>query len=72
MDEVDAPKIQPGQTVRVTIDALPGKVFAARVKRIAPYVAAVEKQARTVDVDVDFVAPEAARGLLVATAPTPR
>ncbi|MBX3684952.1 MAG: efflux RND transporter periplasmic adaptor subunit [Rhodocyclaceae bacterium] len=65
MDEVDAPKIQPGQTVRVTIDALPGKVFAARVKRIAPYVAAVEKQARTVDVDVDFVAPEAARGLLV-------
>ena len=72
MDEVDAPKIQPGQTVRVTIDALPGKVFAARVKRIAPYVAAVEKQARTVDVDVDFVAPEAARVCWWATAPTPR
>lgn len=65
MDEVDAPKIRPGQAVRVTIDAMPGKVFPARVKRVAPYVAAVEKQARTVDVDVDFLPPEAAKGLLV-------
>ena len=65
MDEVDAPKIKSGQAVRVTIDALPGKIFPARVARVAPYVAAVEKQARTVDVDVDFVPPNAAKGLLV-------
>lgn len=51
MDEVDAPKIKVGQPVRVTLDALPGKVFSAKVRRVAPYVVAVEKQARTVDVE---------------------
>jgi HlyD family secretion protein len=65
MDEIDAPKIRAGQVARVTIDALPGKVFDARVKRVAPYISAVEKQARTVDVDVDFARPDEARGLLV-------
>ncbi|SIR35364.1 HlyD family secretion protein [Aromatoleum tolulyticum] len=65
MDEIDAPKIHPDQRTRVTLDALPGKVFEARVKRIAPYITAVEKQARTVEVDIDFVNPEEAKGLLV-------
>ena len=65
MDEVDAPKIAPGQPVRITLDALPGKVFAGRVRRVAPYVSAVEKQARTVDIEVDFADPTAAGGLLV-------
>ena len=65
MDEVDAPKIHAGQPVRITLDALPGQVFAGHVRRIAPYVLAVEKQARTVDVEVDFDRPEDARGLLV-------
>lgn len=65
MDEIDAPRIRPGLPVRITLDALPGKTFAGRVKRIAPYISAVEKQARTVDVDVDFVNPAEARGLLV-------
>lgn len=65
MDEVDAPRISPGQPVRITLDALPGKVFAGKVRRVAPYVAAVEKQARTVDVEVDFDDPAVARGLLV-------
>lgn len=51
MDEVDAPKIRTGQTARVTLDALPGKVLPAHVKRVAPYVVAVEKQARTVNVE---------------------
>ncbi|MGB7500782.1 MAG: efflux RND transporter periplasmic adaptor subunit, partial [Azonexus sp.] len=59
MDEVDAPKISVGQPVRVTLDALPGKVLPGKVRRVAPYVSAVEKQARTVDVEVDFVQPEA-------------
>jgi HlyD family secretion protein len=65
MDEIDAPRIRPGLPARVTLDALPGKIFEARVKRVAPYITAVEKQARTVDVDIDFVRPDEARGLLV-------
>lgn len=65
MDEVDAPRIHPGQDVRINIDALPGRHFAGRVRRVAPYVMAVEKQARTVDVEADFLHPEDARGLLV-------
>lgn len=61
MDEVDAPRLKPGQPARITLDALPGKVFAGHVRRIAPYVTEVEKQARTVDVEVDFdTPPEAA------------
>lgn len=65
MDEVDAPRIHPGQDVRIRIDALPQRHFAGRVRRVAPYVAAVEKQARTVDVEVDFADAAEARGLLV-------
>jgi len=65
MDEVDAPKITAGQTVRVTLDALPGKMLPGKVRRVAPYVSAVEKQARTVDIEVDFDQPEAAGKLLV-------
>ena len=65
MDEVDAPKIQVGQPVRITLDALPGRSFAGKVRRIAPYVTAVEKQARTVEIEVDFVDPQSAGRLLV-------
>ena len=65
MDEVDAPKITAGQTVRVTLDALPGKMLPGKVRRVAPYVFAVEKQARTVDIEVDFDQPESAGKLLV-------
>ncbi len=65
MDEVDAPKIQVGQPVRITLDALPNKSFPGKVKRVAPYVSAVEKQARTVDIEVDFDDPKAAGRLLV-------
>ncbi|WP_341743639.1 efflux RND transporter periplasmic adaptor subunit [Azonexus hydrophilus] len=65
MDEVDAPKIAVGQPVRITLDALPGKVLTGTVRRVAPYVSAVEKQARTVDIEVDFAKPDEAAGLLV-------
>jgi HlyD family secretion protein len=51
MDEVDAPKIQAGQPVRISFDALPKQAFPGKVKRVAPYVSAVEKQARTVDIE---------------------
>jgi len=39
---------------RITLDAYRGKHFVGKVRRIAPYVLAVEKQARTVEVEVDF------------------
>ena len=65
MDEVDAPKIQPGQPVRISLDALPGRSFPGKVRRIAPYVTAVEKQARTVQVEANFDDPKAAGRLLV-------
>lgn len=65
MDEVDAPKISVGQIARVTLDALPNKVLAGHVKRVAPYVVAVEKQARTVDVEVSLDNPEDIKNLLV-------
>lgn len=57
MDEVDAPKIVVGLPVRVSLDALPKQPLAGKVRRVAPYVLAVEKQARTVDVEVDFERP---------------
>lgn len=65
MDEIDAPKIKPGQPVRIRMDAYAKRDFAGKVKRVAPYVTAVEKQARTVDVEVDFAKPEEIGGLLV-------
>jgi HlyD family secretion protein len=55
MDEIDAPKVQVGMPARITLDAWPGKIFNGQVRRIAPYVVEVEKQARTVDVESDFV-----------------
>ena len=57
MDEVDAPRLKAGQPARITLDALPGQIFSGKVRRIAPYVTEVEKQARTVDVEVDFDTP---------------
>ncbi len=65
MDEIDAPKIIVGQPGRINIDAFPGQQFAGHVRRIAPYVLDREKQARTVDVEVEFDDPSQFRTLLV-------
>lgn len=65
MDEVDAPKIHIGQSARISLDALPGKVLPGHVKRVAPYIVAIEKQARTVDVEVSLDNMEANKELLV-------
>ena len=64
MDEVDAPKIKPGQIARITLDAVAGQSFPGKIRRIAPYVTEVEKQARTVDVEAEFDTPPR-QGLLV-------
>ncbi|SBT06474.1 Efflux transporter, RND family, MFP subunit [Candidatus Accumulibacter aalborgensis] len=65
MDEVDAPKISAGQSVRISLDALPRQSFPGKVRRVAPYVSAVEKQARTVDIEAIFDDPAAPGKLLV-------
>jgi len=41
-----------------------GKVFDSQVRRIAPYILEVEKQARTVDVEANFNCPEQCADLL--------
>lgn len=65
MDEIDAPRIQPGMPVRITLDAMPKQSFPGHVRRVAPYVVAVEKQARTVDIEATFDQPETVGKLLV-------
>lgn len=54
IDEVDAGRLKPGLPARISLDAFRGEHFAGRLDRIAPYVMEIEKQARTVDVDVLF------------------
>ncbi|MBI5658800.1 MAG: efflux RND transporter periplasmic adaptor subunit [Nitrosomonadales bacterium] len=57
IDEVDAAAVKVGQSSRITLDAIKGKPFPGKVKRIAPYVIDLEKQARTVEVEVEFAGP---------------
>ena len=64
IDEVDVPNIEPGMTARVSLDAFGDRRFAGKVRRIAPYVLDREKQARTVDVEVDFTLPTDIREML--------
>ena len=54
IDEVDAGQVREGMPVRITLDAFPNKPFEGRVRRVAAYVLDLEKQARTVAVEVDF------------------
>lgn len=54
IDEVDAANLRLGLPVRITLDAFRGREFSGQLTRIAPYVLDLEKQARTVDVDVKF------------------
>ena len=42
-------------TARISLDAFGREFFEGSVRRVAPYVLDVEKQARTVDIEVDFV-----------------
>jgi len=65
IDEVDAPSIELGQRGRISIDAYPGRKYPGYVRRIAPYVLDREKQARTVDVEVEFSDPSEFKTLLV-------
>ena len=65
IDEVDAPAIRLKMPARISVDAFPGRKFKGHVRRIAPYVLEAEKQARTVDVEVEFSDPGETQVLLV-------
>ncbi len=65
IDEVDAAEIRPGMSACVSLDAYPGRRCEARLRRIAPYVQDWERQARTVDVEVEFTDASGTQGLLV-------
>jgi len=54
IDEVDAPQVRRGMPARVTLDAFRDRHFTGRVRRVAPYVRELEKQARTVEIEVEL------------------
>lgn len=54
IDEVDAAAITVGMPATITLDAFADRRFPGQVRRIDPYVLDREKQARTVEVEVDF------------------
>ena len=64
IDEVDAPAVKINMEARVIMDAFGDRHFLARVRRIDPYVLDIEKQARTVDVEVEFINAEDTRDFL--------
>lgn len=55
IDEVDAPEIRATMPARILLDAFGKEHFEGAVRRVAPYVLDREQQARTVDVEVDFL-----------------
>lgn len=64
IDEIDAASIRPGMTVRISLDAFPRQTFNGRVRSIAPYVLEQAKQARTVEIEADFLEHSAPDNLL--------
>lgn len=54
IDEVDAPAVIKGQAALVTMDAFADQDFPGVVRRVAPYVLDQEKQARTVEIEVEI------------------
>ena len=65
IDEVDAPKIHAGLPARMTLDAWRGREFAGKVTRVGSYVIDLEKQARTVEVELAFTNLDDLKDLLV-------
>ncbi|MFT4562732.1 MAG: HlyD family secretion protein [Gammaproteobacteria bacterium] len=64
IDEVDASAVKLGMSACVSLDAFKGRRCSATVSRIAPYVLDIEKQARTVEVEVGFSDATELQGLL--------
>lgn len=64
IDEIDAAQIRPGMAVKISLDAFPKQSFKGRVRSIAPYVLEQAKQARTVEIEADFLNHSAPGNLL--------
>lgn len=65
IDEVDVARVEMGFPARLTLDAYGDMKFSGEVRRVGAYVLDLEKQARTVDVEVEFNNP-AALGCVLA------
>ena len=55
IDEIDAAQIRPDMEVRISLDAFPKTSFKGRVRSVSPYVLELAKQARTVEIEAEFV-----------------
>ena len=64
IDEVDTAAIRTDMQAFVSLDAFPKQRWRGSVRRIAPYVLEREKQARTVEVEVEIADPLALQDLL--------
>jgi HlyD family secretion protein len=58
IDEVDAPAVREGLPARISLDAFSDRTFSGHVRRVAPYVLDVEKQARTVEIEAEIDDPD--------------
>lgn len=67
MDEVDTALVEPGREARVTFDPYPDRAFAGRVTHVAPYVLDIERQNRTLEIEVELDHPEEVPRLLPGT-----
>lgn len=67
LDELDAARVRPGQTVRITLDPYPGREFPGHLIRVATFVLDVEEQNRTFEVEAGFEDTAFAAQLLAGT-----
>ena len=58
IDEVDAPQVRQGLPARISLDAFGDRTFFGHVRRVAPYVLDVERQARTVEIEAEIDDPD--------------
>jgi HlyD family secretion protein len=58
IDEVDAPRVRTGLPARISLDAFAERTFSGHVRRVAPYVLDVERQARTVEIEAEIDDPD--------------
>jgi HlyD family secretion protein len=65
IDEVEASRVQIGQNARLTLDAFRGTTFHGVISKKAVTVTDNEKQARTLEIEAQFVNPPAELMLLV-------
>ena len=57
MDEVDAPRVQPGQAVVLTFDSVHSREVAGLVRLVAPALARDERLSRTLRIEIDMTDP---------------